>query len=146
LLRAPTDLRPSFALRLLPVALVGRVEGVSTLAFIVAGVLLYNATRPAPPRPLIRLNAEIAPDTPLARVDSGTGGNMLALSPDGARLALTLRGADGKVHEFKRIAGTETLSDPDREKLTSGGLYLRITGRSRSKDNLRLSLKPTAQN
>jgi hypothetical protein len=29
----------------------------------------------------------------------GVGGNMLALSPDGARLALTLRGADGKVRE-----------------------------------------------
>lgn len=49
-------------------------------------------------------------------------------------------------HAFKKIAGTETLSDPDREKLMSGGLYLRITTRSRSTDNLRLSLKPTAQN
>ena len=36
------------------------VAGVPTLAFIVAGVLLYNATRPAPPRPLMRLNVEIA--------------------------------------------------------------------------------------
>ena len=50
--------------------------------------------------PLIRLNAEIAPDTPLASV---SGGNMLALSPDGARLALTLRGADGKVRLHTRL-------------------------------------------
>ena len=53
------------------------VAGVSTLALIVAGVLLYNATRPAPLRPLIRLNVEIAPDAPLARVANGT---MFALS------------------------------------------------------------------
>jgi hypothetical protein len=78
--------------------------GVLTLALIVAGVLLYNATRPAPPRPLIHLNAEIAPDTPLARVAAGGGGgNMLALSPDGTRLALTLRGADGKIRLHTRL-------------------------------------------
>ena len=94
------------------------VAGVSTLALFVAGVLLYNATRPAPLRPLIRLNAEIASDTPLARVG---GGNMLALSPDGSRLALTLRGADGKVRLYTRLlnqgqvtplAGTEDASFP----------------------------------
>jgi hypothetical protein len=49
-------------------------------------------------------------------------------------------------HEFKRIDGTETLSDPDREKLMSGGLYIRIAARSRSTDNLRLSMKPTSPN
>lgn len=48
-------------------------------------------------------------------------------------------------HAFKTIGGTEILSDPDRERLMSGGLYLRITARSKSADNLRLSLKPTAQ-
>jgi serine/threonine-protein kinase len=76
------------------------VAGVTTLALIVAAVLLYNATRPAPLRPLIRLNAEIAPDAPLSRI---SGGNMLALSPDGARLALTLHGADGKVRLYTRL-------------------------------------------
>jgi hypothetical protein len=45
-------------------------------------------------------------------------------------------------HNFKSIEGTERLSDPDREKLLSGGLYLRIAARSRSSDNLRISLKP----
>ena len=97
--------------------------GVSTLAFIVTGVSLYNAMRPAPPRPLIRLNVEIAPDTPLARVEFGvsTGGNMLAISPDGSRLALTLRGADGKARLHTRLlnqnqvtplAGTENAYSP----------------------------------
>ena len=96
--------------------------GAFALAFIVAGVLLYSATRPAPPRPLMHLNVEIAPDTPLARVAvTSLGGNMLALSPDGARLALTLRGADGKVRLHTRLlnqsqvtplAGTENAYAP----------------------------------
>jgi len=104
-------------------ARLGWVAGAFALAFIVAGVLLYDASRPAPPRPLMRLNVEIAPDTPLARVDPGTGlgGNMLALSPDGARLALTLRGADGKARLHTRLlnqsqvvplAGTENAYAP----------------------------------
>ena len=45
--------------------------GRSRTRLIVAGILLYGATRPAPPRPLLRLSAEIAPDTPLPRVDIG---------------------------------------------------------------------------
>jgi CHRD domain len=45
-------------------------------------------------------------------------------------------------HAFQSIAGTEKLSDPDREKLMSGGLYLRIASRSKSTDNMRISLKP----
>jgi tRNA A-37 threonylcarbamoyl transferase component Bud32/WD40 repeat protein len=99
------------------------VAGAFALAFTVAGVLLYNTTRPPPSRPLMRLNAEIAPDTPLARGDVGTGfgGNLLALSRDGARLALTLRGADGKVRLHTRLlnqsqvtplAGTENAYAP----------------------------------
>ena len=105
-------------------ARLGWIAGAFALAFIVAGLGWYSsATRPAPPRPLIRLNAEVAPDTPLARVDAGNGfgGNMLALSPDGARLALTLRGADGKARLHTRLlnqsqvvplAGTENAYSP----------------------------------
>jgi serine/threonine-protein kinase len=94
------------------------VAGALAAALAGAGVLLYSATRPAPLRPLIRLNAEIASGTPLARAGSG---NMLALSPDGSRLALTLRGADGKVRLHTRLlnqsqvtplAGTENASYP----------------------------------
>jgi len=95
------------------------VAGVATLAFLVAGAGWYRATRPAPSRPLIRLNAEIASDTPLARAN--VNANMLALSPDGTRLALTLRGADGKVRLHTRLlnqiqmtplAGTDDASFP----------------------------------
>ena len=109
------------------------VAGASTLALIVAGVLLYDATRPAPPRPLMRLNVEIAPDTPLARVDpgNGAGGNMLALSPDGARLALTLRGADGKTRLHTRLLNQSrscalTASLLSRSRLRGDGLRYRL--------------------
>jgi Tol biopolymer transport system component len=93
------------------------VAGVLVLALMVVGTLFLRATRPPPLRPLVRLNAEIAADTPLARVD----GSVLALSPDGARLALTLRGADGKVrlhtrllqqNQFTALAGTENAFSP----------------------------------
>jgi serine/threonine protein kinase/Tol biopolymer transport system component len=91
------------------------------LALALGGVLLYQATRPSPSRPLIRLDAEIAPNMPLARASGAVGGNMLALSPDGAHLAMTLRGPDGKVRIHTRLlnqsqvaalAGTENASFP----------------------------------
>ena len=99
------------------------VAGAFALAFIVVCALLHNATRPAPPRPLIRLDLDIPPGTHLARGDvgPGIGGNMLALSPDGTRLAITLRGADGKVRLYTRLlqhsqivplAGTENAHGP----------------------------------
>jgi serine/threonine protein kinase len=95
------------------------LAGASGLAL--AGVLLYQATRPSPSRPLIRLDAEIASDMTLARASGAVGGNMLALSPDGAHLAVTLRGVDGKVRLYTRLlnqsqvtplAGTENASFP----------------------------------
>jgi amidase len=45
-------------------------------------------------------------------------------------------------HGFKNIAGAGTLSNPDRDKLMSGGLYLRIASQSKSTNNLRVPLKP----
>jgi hypothetical protein len=67
------------------VAAVGLVEG-------------YSATRPARSRPLMYMYIVLEESTPLLRVDVGAdGGNVLALTPAGARLALTLCGADGKM-------------------------------------------------
>ncbi len=40
---------------------------------------------------------------------------------------------------FQQLSGTETLSDPDREKLTQGGLYLRLTTKSAT---YKLTLQP----
>jgi serine/threonine-protein kinase len=100
------------------------VAGVTALACFAAGIGWYGtATRPAPPRPLMRLALDIDPGTPLARVQAGSaiGANILALSPDGARLALALRGADGKVRLHTRLlhhsqvvplAGTENAQGP----------------------------------
>ena len=72
--------------------------------------------------------------------------------PEGEILAATIhRGAkdeNGPVlavlsnHWFQSIAGTETLSDPDRERLLSGGLYLRIARRPESGASIRISLQP----
>ena len=88
------------------------VAGALTLALIVAGAGWYSiAIRAAPPRPLIRLEMEVPSGTPLARVDVGVGmsGNMMALSPDGTRLALTLRGADGKARLHTRLLSQSQL-------------------------------------
>ena len=49
-------------------------------------------------------------------------------------------------HTFQSIAGSEKLSDPDREKLMTGGLYLRIAARSRNADNLRIAVKMPNRN
>ena len=100
------------------------VAGAFALAFLVAGIGWYNlATRPAPPRPLMRLDLEVPPATPLARSEiiAGFGGNTVAISPDGARLALTLRDTDGKIRLHTRLlhqgqvtplAGTENAHGP----------------------------------
>jgi len=104
----------------------GRLTGIAAavLAVVAAGlgIIAYRATRPAELKPLIHLNVEIAPDTPLARVEAGGGGtNMLALSPDGMRMVLTLRGTDGKMRLHTRllnqsqvtpVAGTENAYSP----------------------------------
>jgi len=73
--------------------------------------------------------------------------------PESAILAATIhrvdKGGTGPViavvsnHSFQTVAGSETLSDPDRERLMSGGLYLRIASRSPSTNNMRLSLQPS---
>ena len=53
----------------------GRLTGIAAavLAVVAAGlgIIAYRATRPAELKPLIHLNVEIAPDTPLARVEAG---------------------------------------------------------------------------
>ena len=84
----------------------------------VASVGWWRVARPVAERLVIRLNVEIPPDTPLLRANNG---GMLAYSPDGTRLALTLRSADGKVRLYTRLlsqsleallAGTDNASFP----------------------------------
>ena len=93
------------------------VAGVLATALAITLAIAWQATRPLS-RPLMRLNVELGPDAVLAR---STGGGMLAMSPDGTRLALTLRGADGRVRLYTRrldqsqvtpLAGTENASSP----------------------------------
>jgi serine/threonine-protein kinase len=62
----------------------------------------WRTSRPAPLRPLLRLSAEIGLDMPVARALSG---GVLALSPDGTQLAITLRGSDGRLRLYTRALG-----------------------------------------
>jgi len=64
------------------------VAGVSILALV--GFLLYNATRPAALRPLIRLSVDLGPEAVAGRFTT------TAISPDGLRVAFAAKGADGK--------------------------------------------------
>lgn len=76
----------------------------------------WRATRPTE-RPLIQLNAELAPDATLVRRLGGS----LALSPDGKLLAVAVRGVDGQVRlgtrrldqsQLTMLAGTEEAIAP----------------------------------
>jgi serine/threonine-protein kinase len=91
---------------------------VAAAALVAGGAGWWRATRPAELRPLVRMNVEISPDLPLA---AGTSGGMMALSPDGMRLAVTVRGSDGQVRLFTRplyqsqltlLSGTEGAGTP----------------------------------
>ena len=65
---------------------------VATLAAIAGWFGWYIATRPAPLRPLVQMNIELDPDAPIA----ANTFHPLAISPDGTRIAVVLRGSDGK--------------------------------------------------
>jgi serine/threonine-protein kinase len=80
-----------------------RPWALATLAVAVAVGGWWYATRPAPLRPLIRLNLDIPADTPLARGEGPNAGGILALSPDASRLVLTLRDPDGKIRLHTRL-------------------------------------------
>ena len=67
---------------------------------VVAAAGWWRAARPVAERPLIRLNVEIPPETSLGRAING---GMLAYSLGGTRLALTLRGPDGRVRLYTRL-------------------------------------------
>jgi serine/threonine-protein kinase len=82
-----------------------------------AGLGWWRAARPVPPRPLLRISAELPPDLTL----SSSGGSMLALSPDGQRMAVAARGADGRTQlytrtmrqaQFTALRGTENAHSP----------------------------------
>src|SRR5215831_8538693 len=94
--------------------LVGVVSAVS----LTTGAIAWRTMRSPPARPLMRLSVELGSDAVLGRSNSGM---MMALSADGTRLALTLRGTDAKVRLATRLlhqsqatilTGTEGASYP----------------------------------
>ena len=52
-------------------------------------------------RPLVRLSVEVAPDMPITR--GYINGGIMALSPDGTRLVVALRGPDGAQRLYTRL-------------------------------------------
>ncbi|MEO8370649.1 MAG: hypothetical protein ABI806_15810 [Candidatus Solibacter sp.] len=72
------------------------------VSLLAGGFGWWRAARPAPVRPVLRFNTEIRPDLP---VDRGASGGVLALTADGARLAITLRGSDGRLRLYTRALG-----------------------------------------
>ncbi len=92
---------------------------VAAVAILAAGVGWYHATRPEPLRPLIRMTDELGPESLSASRNSGSG--LMAISPDGSRIAVTIAGADGKARIHTRLlqqtkltllAGTENAGSP----------------------------------
>lgn len=80
-------------------------------------VVLWQATRPAPPVPLLRPNVDLGPE---AALPSNLGASAI-LSPDGARLVFIGRSAAGKSRLYTRLldqsqaallSGTESARDP----------------------------------
>ena len=101
-----------------PTSLPWGIAAVTTLAALAAGLGWFIATRPAPLRPLVQMNMELDPDAPIPPAISG---NPLAISPDGSRIVVVLRGADGKSLLYTRLlqqsklvplAGTENSYSP----------------------------------
>jgi serine/threonine protein kinase len=91
----------------------------ATALAIIAAIGWWRATRSVPLRPSVRLSVELPPDTAFPTI-SGRG-PQLALSPDGTRLAVIVRGGDGKIRiatrrfdqsEFATLSGTEGASAP----------------------------------
>ncbi len=77
----------------------------------------WKATRPEPPRPLVRLHLDVPEETPFRR---GLTGGMMAISPDGARLALVLQSHDTtslflrplSQNQLTELRGTEDAASP----------------------------------
>jgi hypothetical protein len=67
--------------------------GTLCLALVIASTIAHRAARSSPLSPLMRLNLDLGYDALHAR---GVHGGLLAVSPDGTRLAIMLRDADGK--------------------------------------------------
>jgi Tol biopolymer transport system component len=85
----------------------------------VLGFGWWRSARPAPLRPPLLLNVEVGPEAQIGGNSAQSG--VLALSPDGARLAVILRAADGSLRLGTRalderritpLAGTENAVGP----------------------------------
>ena len=105
----PDAMQPRLGARPWPWA----IAALTTAVALTAAIGWWDAGRSGPPRPLMRLEVELAPETSLARI---TDGPLLALSPDGSTLALSVRDQAGETRlatrrldqsQITTLAGTE---------------------------------------
>jgi len=69
--------------------------------------MAFSANRASTVPPLVRVNVEISPDMPF---HTQSPGMFASLSPDGKRLAVALRGADGKQRIYTRLLSQDALT------------------------------------
>ena len=88
------------------------------VALLAGGVGWWRATRPPELQPLVRVNMELDPDLSVGLQNAG---GVVAISPDGSRIAVTLYAHGGKSQLYTRLlrdqrlvalAGTEGASRP----------------------------------
>ncbi len=96
----PANAAPDVAVAKSRTLVLSAIIAVLAVTLAVAAVGWYRATRPAPLQPLTRLSVEVGSNATLARLRLY---GLLALSPDGTRLAVVHRGADGKVRLGTRL-------------------------------------------
>jgi Tol biopolymer transport system component/predicted Ser/Thr protein kinase len=80
---------------------------IAAIAIVAAALGWWQATRPSAPRPFVQMNVEMSPDLTLT---PGTIGGMMAISPDGSRIAVTARGSDGTVRLYTRLLSESRLT------------------------------------
>jgi serine/threonine-protein kinase len=95
------------------------LAGLLAAGLAVAGGIAWKATRPRPPAPMMKLTSELGLDTTLDVWT--TGSRPLSISPDGTRVAVVTRTAEGKRQLAVRLLqqsqvtllpGTENASSP----------------------------------
>jgi len=87
------------------------VAAVFALTALVAGVIAWRASRPAGLHTLIQVSADMSPDGQTASGVSGANNSpgVLALSPDGTRIVVALRGSDGTARLYTRLLSQKQL-------------------------------------
>jgi hypothetical protein len=95
------------------------LAGVLGVGLAVAAGIAWRATRPAPPRPLMRLTVDVGQGTELAT--AGQAGHTFAITQDGTRMVIVIKGPSGapllgtrllRQSQVTPLSGTEGAQTP----------------------------------